>query len=101
MNLAQVVKDLADGSVTFKARGSSMTPLVLDGTVVTVTPIGDHIVKKGDIVLAKVGGQLYLHLVTATDKSRVQISNNHGRVNGWTPRAKVYGILEPTGRRPS
>lgn len=93
MNLERVVESLAEGAVTFVARGGSMTPLVLDGTTVTVKPIGDHVVEKGDIVLAKVSGTLYLHLVTATDKKRVQISNNHGKVNGWTPREKVYGIM--------
>lgn len=80
--------------MTFKAKGGSMTPLVMDGSTVTVAPIGEREVKRGDIVLARVGGQLYLHLVSATDKNRVQISNNHGRVNGWTPRSKVYGVME-------
>jgi signal peptidase I len=94
MNLARVVEDLARGPVTFKTRGGSMTPLVNSGDVVTVTPVGDREVMRGDIVLARVGGQLYLHLVTATDKNRVQISNNHGRVNGWTPRPSVHGIME-------
>lgn len=94
MNLARVVEDLAQGPVTFKAKGGSMTPLVMDGAVVTVVPTGGREVKRGDIVLARVGGQLYLHLVSAADKNRVQISNNHGRVNGWTQRSKVYGVME-------
>jgi hypothetical protein len=33
-------------------------------------------------------------LVSAVDqaKKRVQISNNHGRVNGWTSHDRVFGI---------
>jgi hypothetical protein len=30
-------------------------------------------------------------LITALEKDRVQIGNNHGRVNGWTPKANVFG----------
>jgi hypothetical protein len=37
---------------------------------------------------------VYLHLVSAVDPGggRVRISNNRGRVNGWTSQAKVFGI---------
>ena len=43
---------------------------------------------------SRVAGTTYLHLVSAVDAGtgRVQISNNRGRVNGWTSRDKVYGI---------
>jgi hypothetical protein len=47
--------------------------------------------RRGDIVLVKVKGTVYLHQITALEKDRVQIGNNHGRINGWTPRANVYG----------
>jgi hypothetical protein len=43
-------------------------------------------------VLARVAGTVYLHLVSAVNADRVQISNNRGRVNGWTNHALVYGI---------
>jgi len=33
----------------------------------------------------------YLHLITALEKDSVQIGNNHGRINGWTPQSNVYG----------
>ena len=48
----------------------------------------------GDIVLARVAGAVYLHLVSAVDQARkrVQISNNRGRVNGWTNHARLFGI---------
>jgi phage repressor protein C with HTH and peptisase S24 domain len=82
---------LADGPVTFTAHGSSMTPKIRSGDTVTVEPVDSATVKRGDIVLAKVKGSLYLHLVTATESDRVQISNNHGHVNGWTSRAQIYG----------
>ncbi|BAU87138.1 hypothetical protein SLA_6269 [Streptomyces laurentii] len=37
---------------------------------------------------------MYLHLVSALDPAhkRVQISNDRGRVNGWTGHDRVFGI---------
>lgn len=48
----------------------------------------------GDIVLARVAGTVYLHLVSSVDVAgkRVQISNNRGRVNGWTSHDRVFGM---------
>jgi hypothetical protein len=45
-------------------------------------------------VLARVAGTVYLHLVSSVDtvRNRVQISNNRGRVNGWTSYDRVFGI---------
>lgn len=30
---------------------------------------------------------------TAIEGDRYQISNNHGHINGWTTRTKIYGIV--------
>jgi hypothetical protein len=61
---------------------------------VTVAPVDPARVEPGDIVLARVAGTTYLHLVSAIDTAagRVQISNNRGKVNGWTSHHRVYGI---------
>jgi hypothetical protein len=71
-----------------------MVPLIRSRQVVTVAPVDPAKVEVGDIVLARVAGTVYLHLVSAVDEGngRVQISNNRGRVNGWTNHARVYGI---------
>lgn len=81
-------------TVEFRPTGSSMVPLVRSRDLVTVAPVDAAKVEVGDIVLAKVAGTVYLHLVTALDpaRGRVQISNNRGHVNGWTNHARVYGI---------
>ena len=60
-----------------------MTPRIKSGQLLTLTPNIDH-VKIGDIVFCRVKGNYYIHLVTAIDGKRFQISNNHGRINGWT-----------------
>jgi hypothetical protein len=94
MQLNRVADLLARGeTVTFIARGHSMTPKIRDRQQVTLVPVDPTEVKRGDIVLARVGSFWYLHLVSATEKNRVQISNNRGRVNGWTARRNVRGRL--------
>ena len=44
-------------------------------------------------VLAKVGGRIWLHRVTAEDAARVHIAGDNGMVNGWTSRGLVFGVL--------
>jgi hypothetical protein len=71
-----------------------MVPLIRSRQLVTVHPVDPSRVEVGDIVLCRVAGATYLHLISAVDdaKARVQISNNRGRVNGWTSRDRVFGI---------
>ncbi|MEV4410838.1 hypothetical protein [Catellatospora sp. NPDC049609] len=84
----------AGATVRFRPTGNSMVPLIRSREQVTVAPVDPAAVQVGDIVLARVAGTVYLHLVSAVDAAngRVQISNNRGRVNGWTGHARVYGI---------
>jgi hypothetical protein len=93
----------AGATVEFRPTGNSMVPLIASRSLVTVAPVDAAKVEVGDIVLAKVAGTVYLHLVSAVNHNagRVQISNNRGRVNGWTNHSRVYGIctaIEGAGR---
>jgi hypothetical protein len=47
--------------------------------------------KVGDIVLCKVAGNEYLHLVKAIQGQRFQIGNNRGFINGWIGPNGIYG----------
>jgi hypothetical protein len=71
-----------------------MVPLIRSRQRVIVAPVDPAKLEVGDIVLARVAGTVYLHLVSAVDQARkrVQISNNRGRVNGWTGYGRVFGI---------
>ena len=84
----------AGATIEFRPSGSSMVPLIRSRQLVTGAPVEATKVDVGDIVLARVAGAVYLHLVTAVDAGagRVQIGNNRGRINGWTNHARVYGI---------
>lgn len=92
----------AGSTVEFRPTGSSMVPLIASRDLVTVAPVDPSRVEVGDIVLARVAGAVYLHLVSAVDagRGRVQISNNRGRVNGWTNHARVYGICTVVNGQP-
>ena len=71
-----------------------MTGKISSGQLCTIEPMEDgKDPVKGDIVLCKVKGSQYLHIVSAINGPRYQISNNHGRVNGWINRSNIFGIL--------
>lgn len=89
-----IVKLLAGETVSFRPRGTSMQPRIESGQLCTVEPISDYdSIEKGDVVLCKVSGAEYLHLVTAVKDGRLQISNNKNHVNGWAGPRQVYGKL--------
>ena len=55
-------------TVQLRPRGSSMTGCVNDGDLVTVAPCDPETLKAGDIVLVRVHGHEYLHLIKANSK---------------------------------
>lgn len=81
----------------FRPRGGSMAGKVESGQLVTVEPLTDQELTKGMIVLCKVSGNHYLHLIKATQGPRFQIGNNKGRINGWITRSGIYGICTKVG----
>lgn len=91
----QHIKDLLEGkAVKFRPHGNSMQPRIESGQLVTVSPCKLGEAQVGDIVLCKVNGKRWLHLVTAIGSDgRYQISNNKGHVNGWAMPHNVFGIV--------
>ena len=86
-----LIEQLKQGLVVkTRPRGNSMSGKIDSGQLVTIAPVSKPL-QKGDIVLCKVNGSEYLHLVKAIDGERYLIGNNHGRINGWTK--SVFGIV--------
>jgi hypothetical protein len=79
-------------TVQIRPHGQSMRPKVRDGARVTVAPCRPADLRVGDIVLVRVRGRVYLHLIKAIDGQRFLIGNNHGGINGWAGPAAVYGV---------
>ncbi|MCU0239224.1 MAG: hypothetical protein MUC29_07265 [Pyrinomonadaceae bacterium] len=79
-------------TVSFRPRGNSMKGKIESGQLCTVEPITDYeSLKKDDIVLCKVNGSQYLHLIKAIQGKRFQIGNNRGRINGWITANQIFG----------
>jgi hypothetical protein len=79
-------------TVQFRPRGNSMAGKIESGQLCTVAPIGIHSkLAVGDIVLCKVNGSQYLHLIKAIQGPRLQIGNNRGRINGWITANSIFG----------
>lgn len=92
------IEQLAAGeTVQFRPRGHSMTGKVNDGELVTVAPLGAAALRVGDVVLCRVNGRQYLHLVLAMQGERLQIGNNRGGINGWVTRRQIFGRLTAVG----
>lgn len=79
-------------TVSFRPRGNSMRPKINSGDLVTVSKNYDSL-EKGDIVLCKVKGRHFLHLIKAIRGDQYQIGNNKGGINGWITEKAIYGKL--------
>jgi hypothetical protein len=86
-----IAKLQAGEIVQFRPRGNSMEGKISSGQLCTVEPVDPATLKVGDIVLCKVNGNQYLHLVKAIQGNRFQIGNNRGRINGWVSANSIYG----------
>ncbi|MCB9644680.1 MAG: hypothetical protein H6728_16520 [Myxococcales bacterium] len=80
-------------TVSFRPRGNSMQPKIRSGQLCTVAPVEASALSVGDIVLCKVRGAQYLHLVKAIRGDQFQIGNNKGHINGWISPNAIYGRL--------
>jgi hypothetical protein len=79
-------------TVKVKPRGHSMRGKVNDGDIVTLEPCDVGNLSVDDIVLVRVKGREYLHLIKAINGGRFLIGNNRGGVNGWVGHNCIYGI---------
>ena len=68
-----------------------MSGKIESGDLCTVVPAKPEELEVGDIVLCKVGGAQYLHLIRAKQGDRFQIGNNRGRINGWIGSNGIFG----------
>ena len=89
----QYIAMLQEGeTVQFRPRGNSMVGKIESGQLCTVEPIDNpETLAVGDIVLCKVNGRQYIHLIKAIQGKRFQIGNNRGRINGWISANSVFG----------
>ena len=84
------IEKLKQGEVvSFRPRGNSMKPKINSGELVVSPDISKLAVD--DIVLCKVKGSQYVHLIKAIQDDRYQIGNNRGGINGWIGKNGIFG----------
>ncbi len=89
---SQYIAKLQKGeTVSFRPRGHSMSGKIESGQLCTVEPVDPAAIQAGDIVLCKVRGREYLHIVKAIQGARFQIGNNRGHINGWISAGSIFG----------
>jgi signal peptidase I len=87
----------AGKTLRFRARGASMAPLVRDGDVLLVQPVGMRSVRVGDVVLcSSAPGRIVVHRVVRrltgpTGRCLVVQGDQIAQPDGVIPGAQVYG----------
>ncbi len=88
------IDNLKNGlTVKFRPQGGSMKGRIESGQLCTLVPADTKPIQIDDIVLCKVKGVPYLHIVFQIIGDQYLIGNNLGRMNGWTPKSNIYGIV--------
>ena len=83
-------------STQIKPSGHSMTGRVNHKDLVRLEPCEPDKLEVNDIVLVRVKGNVFLHLIKAIkqvgEQKRFLIGNNRGGINGWVNANAIYGI---------
>ncbi len=78
-----------------------MTGRITDGDLVTLEPLLSRQLAPGDIVLVRVPGKRFshvvLHLILGVEENKFLIGSHQGRVDGWVVHADIYGIATSHG----
>jgi hypothetical protein len=78
-----------------------MSGKIESGQLCTVVPVNPDSLEVGDIVLCKVNGYQYLHLIKARQGNRFQIGNNRSRINGGSVRTVSTASVSKSNERPN
>jgi hypothetical protein len=88
---AAIQKLVKGEAAKVRPKDYSMTGKVNYGDLVTLEPCEPHTLEVGDIVLVRVKGHIYLHLIREKNGLRFLIGNNRGLVTGWVGANAIYG----------
>jgi len=95
---AHAVEELRAGrEVQVRPRGHSMQGQINDGDLITLEPIQASKLQADDIVLARVRGRRYFHLVLhqvlECEAEQLLIGSRNGRIDGWIHVNDVLGRM--------
>ncbi len=105
-NLLKLMKDvhLKGGSLRFTAKGYSMTPSIRHNDVITVSPLPDRDLIRGDIVLFRKekNSQIVVHrIIEKRSSNYLMRGDNSDESDGWVTGNMIYGVvtgIERNGR---
>lgn len=87
------------GFVIISCNGNSMRPMILPKEPIHLKKVDSKMLRVGDAVFVKIHSALQVHLISAIDKDRFQISNNKKFVNGWVGEKCIFGLAVQAGDR--
>jgi hypothetical protein len=94
----EALKALEEGrTVQVRPRGHSMTGRIGDGDLVILKPCATEELIVGAIVLVRIQGKRFshivLHSILSVGGNRYHIGSHQGRIDGWVDRDYIYGIV--------
>lgn len=101
MDLIEAVHEKG-ASFRFQAKGFSMTPAIRDGDVITVSPLGDLLPRRGDVVAFRhpEQPQMLVHRVLHAEVKKYFIKgDNCSEGDGWVPAENILGVITKVERR--
>ncbi len=81
---------------TLRYVGDTMQGRIDDGAAVTLAPVEPGELKVGDVVLARVKAEDYLHLIRAIDRGTFLVGDNVGGIGGWIEKDALHGVVVKT-----
>lgn len=76
---------------------------VNEGDLVTLEPCRAEDLAGGDVVLARITGRRYshlvLHLIHAREADKFLIGSKHGRLDGWVESENIFGKVTKVQRQ--
>lgn len=89
-------------SFRFQAKGHSMTPVIRDGDVITVSPLKDIMPRRGDVLAFRhpERPQMLVHRVLHTMARKYFIKgDNCSEADGWIPAENILGLISKVERQ--
>lgn len=95
MDLIEAVHNKG-ASFRFQAKGHSMTPVIRDGDIITVSPLKDLMPRRGDVLAFRhpERPQMMVHRVLHAKERKCFIKgDNCSKADGWIPAENILGVI--------
>jgi len=101
MELIEAVHEKG-ASFRFQASGHSMTPAIRDNDVITVSPLGETVPRRGDVIAFRhpERPQMLVHRVLHAEGKKFFVKgDNCPAADGWVPLENVLGLITQVERK--